>query len=147
MMPLAKCGLLLSLAALAAAGCSAQTPDQAKGDATAGATGAPSAQAPAGEGAATPEPRVEASVEAGAVQAPAKAAPLPAEVAAFIERRDMCDHFRGEEAYDQERKAFLDRKLEETCKGTDAALKSIRRKYRDDPGVISALWDYDDVVE
>jgi hypothetical protein len=36
---------------------------------------------------------------------------LPADVLKFEERRNLCDHFRGEEPYDKERRKFLEENL------------------------------------
>ena len=78
---------------------------------------------------------------------PTPDAPLPAEVAAFRERRDECDHFRGEDPYDEERAAFLSEALTRTCTGTDAELKALRARYAGDPRVVAALADYEDEAE
>ena len=40
-----------------------------------------------------------------------KAYELPADVATFVERRDLCDHFRGEEPYDEQRRKFLNKNI------------------------------------
>ncbi|NLR72744.1 hypothetical protein HGI47_17860 [Novosphingobium sp. ERN07] len=137
---------LFLIAALSATGCSAGTPEQSDG-ASAQVSGVPSDAVST----ASPErPGTSASAvdeEGAATAAKVDTSALPEDVRAFIERRSLCDHFRGEEPYDAERKAFLEQKLQETCKGTDAALKGIRRKYHENPDVIAALWDYDSVVE
>jgi hypothetical protein len=76
------------------------------------------------------------------------AADLPAEVAAFKVKRDQCDHYRGEDPGDDTtRAAELQRELEQTCKGTDARLKELRRRYAGDPKVTAALAHYEDDVE
>jgi hypothetical protein len=72
---------------------------------------------------------------------------LPAEVAAFVERRDQCDHFRGEESYDQQRAAELRSWLAQTCKGTDAELARLRARYAGDHGVSEKLSAYEAKVE
>lgn len=46
---------------------------------------------------------------------PALAAVLPPEVAAFIARRDRCDHFRGEESDDPARQRTIQRALTANC--------------------------------
>jgi hypothetical protein len=144
----AKRALLIPLVALSAAGCSAKAPDQQGGEAAVQTSSSP---VPSEAGVSLPPVDAASTSDADegaeASSSPVHVAALPEDVKAFIARRDLCDHFRGEEPYDQERKAFLDQKLEETCTGTDAALKGIRRKYRDNSEVIAALWDYDDVVE
>lgn len=78
---------------------------------------------------------------------PAPDASLPAEVAAFRERSDECDHFRGEDPYDEERAAFLSEALTRTCTGTDAELKALRAQYAGDPRVLTALAEYEDEAE
>ncbi|MGE5305257.1 MAG: hypothetical protein ACM3TN_18255 [Alphaproteobacteria bacterium] len=50
------------------------------------------------------------------------AAGLPADVLKFKERRDLCDHFRGEDPYDKERRKFLEENLKKYCAGTDRDL-------------------------
>jgi hypothetical protein len=37
--------------------------------------------------------------------------PLPEDVTAFVERRDGCDHFRGEYPYDEDRRKFLHKNM------------------------------------
>ena len=61
--------------------------------------------------------------------------------------RDSCDHFRGEEPYDGERRVFLAESVARLCTGTDARLATLRRRYADDPSVVSALRAYEDRIE
>lgn len=76
------------------------------------------------------------------------ASTLPADVVAFKAKRDQCDHFRGEDpGEDEARAAQLQRKVDQTCKGTDARLKALRRQYADNPKVMAALAHYEDDVE
>lgn len=75
------------------------------------------------------------------------AASLPSEVTAFKERRDACDHFRGEEAYDAARAKELAAKLDTYCHGTDQELATLRSRYAGDANVISALKGYEDKIE
>ncbi len=82
---------------------------------------------------------------ASAVQSPWQ--DLPAEVVAFHERRSLCDHFRGEEAYDGQRAAILKAELARTCAGTDEALANLRRRYSANPKVIASLRPYEDRIE
>lgn len=81
------------------------------------------------------------------VPATAVSTNLPADVIAFRSKRDECDHFRGEDATDEARAAELEKLLDRTCKGTDAALAALRKRYAKDPAVIAALADYDGEVE
>lgn len=110
----------------------------------------PPAQATPPEAATAPAgPTPEASGQAPAASAAAASAPavLPAAVIAFREQRDQCDHFRGEEAADPQRAAFLAAALARTCTGTDAALAGLRQRYRQDPAALAALKDYEDRIE
>jgi len=72
---------------------------------------------------------------------------FPAEVTAFMVDRDRCDHFRGEEPYDAERRAFLDASISQLCHGTDARLAALRARHATAPTVITALDGYDDHIE
>lgn len=76
------------------------------------------------------------------------AAEMPADVKTFLANREQCDHFRGEEAYDEARGAEISKALDRYCKGTDAALKKLRAKYRKGPpDVVKALAALEDTVE
>ncbi|MEI8326206.1 MAG: hypothetical protein WCH44_12745 [Betaproteobacteria bacterium] len=72
---------------------------------------------------------------------------LPADVAQFVQRRDLCDHFRGEEPFDAERRAFLAMRLREFCTGTDRQFEALRAKYQDNEDVMSKLNTYETKVE
>jgi len=72
---------------------------------------------------------------------------LPPDVAAFVERRDLCDHFRGEDPYDEERAAFLKENIERYCTGTDAELARLKDKYSGDKAVMDILNGYEDDIE
>lgn len=71
----------------------------------------------------------------------------PSDVARFIERRDGCDHFRGEEPYDEERRKFLNQKLIELCPGTDKALARLKDKYRKNKKIMAVLNEYEPQIE
>ncbi|WP_176596256.1 MULTISPECIES: hypothetical protein [Sphingobium] len=77
----------------------------------------------------------------------ADARPFPDEVTRYMVDRDSCDHFRGEEAYDAERLAYLQENIAELCTGTDTRLALLRQLYAHDPAVISALSGYDERIE
>jgi len=74
-------------------------------------------------------------------------APFPREVTNFMVERDSCDHFRGEEPYDADRRAYLAENIAELCTGTDGRLAALRMRYANDPAVIAALSSYEDRVE
>ena len=72
---------------------------------------------------------------------------LPTDVVNFKERRDLCDHFRGEAPYDEERNKFLIENLEKYCTGTDRDLAALKAKYLDNPDVMRVLDGYEDKIE
>lgn len=71
----------------------------------------------------------------------------PSRVATFIAERAICDHFRGEEAYDKARARFIAAKLKRYCTGTDRRLKALRARYAHRPRVLAKLADYEDTIE
>jgi hypothetical protein len=77
----------------------------------------------------------------------AEPAPFPRDVREFLAIRESCDHWRGEEAYDEERKAEIARATCETCQGTDAKLAGLKRKYRTDARIIEKLSEFDPKIE
>ena len=104
------------------------------------------AAAPAPSANATPV-SAPASAPVATVFASATAVALPAEVLAFIAQRESCDHFRGEEGYDAERRAFLAKALAKTCTGTDRALAALRERFAAQPAVLAALKDFEVRIE
>ncbi len=78
---------------------------------------------------------------------PAPAQNLPADVTAFIEKRGTCDHFRGEEAYDAARAAYINKQLHLNCKDTDKTLSVLRKKYAANPIVLRELAGYETTIE
>jgi len=72
---------------------------------------------------------------------------LPEDVRTFIERRDGCDHFRGEDSPDAERRAQIDRELQRLCSGTDAELARLKRIYAGNKAVQQSLDDYEVNIE
>lgn len=79
--------------------------------------------------------------------APGSDSGLPRDVAQFKERRDLCDHFRGEEPYDQERRKFLEENLDKYCRGTDKALRALKIKYNKNKAAMKVLKQYDEKIE
>ena len=72
---------------------------------------------------------------------------LPEDVSNFVERRDGCDHFRGESPYDEERRKFLNQMVTELCVGTDEQLNALKIKYEKNSEVINSLAKYDVDIE
>jgi hypothetical protein len=78
---------------------------------------------------------------------------LPTDVKLFVERRDGCDHFRGE-PWDngdkpdiKERREFIFQNLKELCTGTDMQLKELRDKYHYNAVILDLLRKYEDRIE
>ena len=72
---------------------------------------------------------------------------LPPDLVRFIERRDGCEHFRGEEPYDEERRQFLVAKMNEFCTGTDEQLARLTKKYGANTRVMEKLNEYETQIE
>lgn len=71
----------------------------------------------------------------------------PDDISKFIARREQCDHFRGEEAYDEERGRFLREQLAATCKGTDDELATLKRKYASRDDLTEQLSEFEITIE
>ena len=71
----------------------------------------------------------------------------PNDVREFMKKRDLCDHFRGEPAYDEERRKFLLKNMIEFCTGTDKQLMELKTKYKADKAIIKSLSIYEADVE
>jgi hypothetical protein len=87
---------------------------------------------------------VVACVATSAAYAPSK---LPKDVAAFRADREQCDHFRGEEPYDDERRRSLAVEMQRFCKGSDAALSRLKKKYGKNRGIRKILNGYEPRIE
>ena len=72
---------------------------------------------------------------------------LAGHVEKFKERRDLCDHFRGEDPYDEERRKFLEENLKKYCTGTDKELTSLKAKYKNNKAVMKVLEKYEEKIE
>lgn len=72
---------------------------------------------------------------------------LPSDVSAFVEKRDLCDHFRGEEPYDEERREFLIKNITKLCTGTDNELARLKEKYKDNSAITEKLSSYEEDIE
>ena len=72
---------------------------------------------------------------------------LPADVLAFVHKRESCDHFRGEEAYDEDRQAFLNEMIAKECTGTYRDLAKLRAAYAENPEVLASLSQFETQIE
>lgn len=77
----------------------------------------------------------------------------PHEIRVFTERRQGCDHFRGEpwpegdEPWEIERRDQLTKGMRDACAGTDAELARLRAKYRDDAEIAKMLGELETDIE
>ena len=78
---------------------------------------------------------------------PALAAEHPSDLRQFLERREECDHWRGEAADDRKRQTDIDRGICRTCTGSDAELARLKKKYKANPGVMDVLDELEDRIE
>jgi len=74
---------------------------------------------------------------------------LPDDVLRFVDRRDTCDHFRGEpiDPPDPERLREVLTMLSEYCTGTDVQLAELRARYHANSAVLTRLSEYETVIE
>lgn len=65
---------------------------------------------------------------------------VPARVKAFIERREGCEHFAGEDPYDAERARFIAAAVARLrCDRLERDAASLRRMYRGNRAVLAML--------
>ena len=71
------------------------------------------------------------------------------DVERFIERRENCDHFRGElpDPSEKERLEQVIDNANKFCEGTDAQLKALKKRYANNPAVMSRLNKFEDQIE
>jgi hypothetical protein len=77
-------------------------------------------------------------------------AEFPVEVSAFVERRDICDHLRGEisgEPTDEEQGKELVAQLDKYCKGTDKELSTLKQRYASNQRIMDTLSTYELRIE
>lgn len=99
----------------------------------------PTAPAPGGSSAAAVAPAASPSpVPAPPPPAPAQAK-APDEVEQLVQRIERCEHFAGEEPYDQARARELRAQVAANCRGNRAALEQLRQRHAGDPQVLNRL--------
>ena len=63
----------------------------------------------------------------------------PRDVRVFVDRYDACQHFLGEEPYDDARRRFLGKSIDDTCTGNDRQLRKLKSAYAGDAGIMRVL--------
>lgn len=74
---------------------------------------------------------------------------LPLDVKKFIEKRDSCDHFRGEvpDPDETERMRSVQREIKHYCTGTDNKLALLKKKYVTNAVIAERLSRYEPEIE
>lgn len=74
---------------------------------------------------------------------------LPRDVQQFIDKREGCDHIRGEipESDDKRHMRDVNRQIRTLCKGTDQALLQLKKKYAGNKSVMRQLNAFEDRIE
>lgn len=73
--------------------------------------------------------------------------PLPDDVARYVERREACDHWRGEDGYDAGRAAEILWAVCQSCPGSDDGLARLKKKYSANQAVQRRLADFEPNIE
>lgn len=75
------------------------------------------------------------------------------ELAQYIERREVCEHFReepwpeGEDAEARERRDFIAAQREQYCSGADQGLRELKARHAGDPQALGRLERYEAEIE
>lgn len=72
---------------------------------------------------------------------------LPKDVSSYLELRESCDHWRGEYGYDEERQADINWSICQSCSGTDAKLKKLKNKYKNQEKILTKLNELESEIE
>lgn len=68
---------------------------------------------------------------------------MPDDVRAMVEAYDTCQHFLGEEPYDDERRAEINSAIGEFCAPALSRLERVKRHHRDEAQVSAWLHAYE----
>ena len=74
---------------------------------------------------------------------------IPRDVQNFIDRREGCDHMRGEipDPGDKPRMREMNREIQKLCKGTDKDLARLKKKYAKSPAMMQRLDEFEPTIE
>jgi hypothetical protein len=74
----------------------------------------------------------------------ARSPTIPKKVRKFVIAAQNCGHFSGEEPYDGERRAYLEKMIRENCTGIEKRREKLLAKYRGNGEVealIAEVWE------
>lgn len=76
-------------------------------------------------------------------------ASLPRDVQRFVDKREGCDHMRGEIPDPSEKRRMRDvnREIQKLCRGTDKELARLKKKYATNPSVTRRLGEFESGIE
>lgn len=74
---------------------------------------------------------------------------LPRDVQRFVDRREGCDHMRGEipDPEEKSRMNEVSRELRKLCSGTDKELTQLKRKYATNSTIMQILNQFEGGIE
>ena len=74
---------------------------------------------------------------------------FPRDVQRFIDRREGCDHMRGEVPGpgEKQRVQEVDREIQKLCHGTDRELVRLKKQYAKNPSVMGRLDGFESAIE
>jgi hypothetical protein len=74
---------------------------------------------------------------------------LPQDVQTFVDRREGCDHMRGElpDPSEKRRMKEVNREIEKLCRGTDRQLAQLKKKYAPNVAVMQRLNEFEPSIE
>ncbi|WDJ04556.1 hypothetical protein [Xanthomonas campestris] len=81
-------------------------------------------------------------VEEEWLQHPAGLCGMPDDVRKLVDDYDTCEHFAGEEPYDDARRREIEAAVEQYCTPAPARLAALMQRYRNDAGISEWLRNY-----
>ena len=93
--------------------------------------------------------RILAATLIAATLAGCATSPPAVDLKTYLERREMCDHMRGEfpDPPDPERMRDIQQQVDQFCPGSDAQLAALKLRYREDPAVMKQLDALEPTIE
>ncbi len=96
--------------------------------------------------AAAPAPAAPEPLETAADAPLGTSAALPPDVEAQRENAETCEHFAGEEPYDEARRREIEAAIDASCRPLHAALPALWTRHQDDPAVMATLTQWQELA-